>query len=727
MPLNNFLPLSVSDTENVDISKLNRPKTLYLDSSITLTNNSSEPIDNFLLNPGKKEGKPRMKKARSLINLIPIRPHTPDMEKIKSESVVSGNKSEPGTIPEIVRKSVDPEMDVTSVIKFVNSIDPKNGKYRRPFFKDSNGKSIDVDIPKHEKLESSSISNYGENFTVIDSQLEGIINAEEEDPFSFHKWTDLVDLHALCKKTFIIARVLTVDDRDPTHYFFSYYPAQYFNKILFRYDYEKKKIYRMSARNPIDSRLLIGSIEYFTISIQSPYRTDESLEDLKNRCNIFSRIHVTVSPEFFWEDQIASSKLTKHEIQLEKRNSAIPNFGGKSNSDRNTESHKIDIPDELNTEAGDKLEGDDITQNKLNSLQPNFRSSITILGESSVESESDIIASSHGGGKKDGVPERKSSISSSIKSLKQKRPSSISKVEKKHKRNSKIQSKRISKFLETGDINQLKKMVSGAAKTESNNTKSLDSVSLSINENSSITSATINKGMSKNKYSFKEYAKKSDKENSLNASIYDSKSVSKSRMYSPIEHGLLYIHLQNPSIEEKKVELSLIEPNNVEKGSINFVLTKADVIEHEIDTKKVVEKGEKNKLSVEADVKRKANVIVYEALFLCDDSELLSRPSLRDYFIMNELDDEYSMKICVQPSFGIYNTQPKQYFSLPHPRINGARIVILENAKQTPTSTVNNSNIFSTKEKIDEYAQEAELSDKGQIEIKDTEIIESYP
>ncbi|OMJ22189.1 hypothetical protein AYI69_g5486 [Smittium culicis] len=251
MPLNNFLPLSVSDTENVDKSKLSRPKTLYLDSSITLTNNSSDAIDNFLLNPGKREGKPRMKKARSLINLIPIRPHTPDMEKIKSESVVSDNKSEPGTIHEIIPKCIEPEMDITSVIKFVNSIDPKNGKYRRPFFKDSSGKHINVDIPKQDKPKSSSISNNDENVTTIDSQLEGIINAEEEDPFSFHKWSDLIDLHALCKKNFIIARVLTVDDRDPSHYFFSYYPAQYFNKILFRYDYEKNKIYRMSARNVI--------------------------------------------------------------------------------------------------------------------------------------------------------------------------------------------------------------------------------------------------------------------------------------------------------------------------------------------------------------------------------------------------------------------------------------------------------------------------------------------
>ncbi len=78
--------------------------------------------------------------------------------------------------------------------------------------------------------------------TLIDS-----LSTEYEDSFSLDSFLDLIQMYAKSdEKSFIIARVQTLDPKQPEKAFYSYYEAYALNKVLFNTQQymEKRLIHR---------------------------------------------------------------------------------------------------------------------------------------------------------------------------------------------------------------------------------------------------------------------------------------------------------------------------------------------------------------------------------------------------------------------------------------------------------------------------------------------------
>ncbi|OMH86333.1 hypothetical protein AX774_g91 [Zancudomyces culisetae] len=83
----------------------------------------------------------------------------------------------------------------------------------------------------------------------IQDKLSGIMNANDIEAFTFESWIDLIDIHSSRNKEMIIARVLTIDEKNPNNYQYSYYLAQCLNFLLFSMDKEKNRIYKNEIIN----------------------------------------------------------------------------------------------------------------------------------------------------------------------------------------------------------------------------------------------------------------------------------------------------------------------------------------------------------------------------------------------------------------------------------------------------------------------------------------------
>jgi hypothetical protein len=101
---------------------------------------------------------------------------------------------------------------------------------------------------------------------VIDS-----ISGDYEDSFSLETFEDLCQVHfdldPKNTKGFIIARVKTLDPKQPEMNFYSYYSAYQLNKQLFQTQiYLKKRyIHRLHVLNPLTNSDIIGTVDYFLV------------------------------------------------------------------------------------------------------------------------------------------------------------------------------------------------------------------------------------------------------------------------------------------------------------------------------------------------------------------------------------------------------------------------------------------------------------------------------
>lgn len=92
------------------------------------------------------------------------------------------------------------------------------------------------------------------------------LDASNEESFTLESFESLIRTARASGKSFLLARVTTVDPHNLTHLYYSYYAAHHINKVIFRTEPEEGLLHRMKSRNPLNNMLIVGDVHYFTIS-----------------------------------------------------------------------------------------------------------------------------------------------------------------------------------------------------------------------------------------------------------------------------------------------------------------------------------------------------------------------------------------------------------------------------------------------------------------------------
>lgn len=112
------------------------------------------------------------------------------------------------------------------------------------------------------------------------------LDAANEESFTLDSFESLIRAARNCEKTFILARVTTVDPRNLARLYFSYYAAHHINRVIFRTQPEEGLLHRMKSRNPLNNMLIVGDVHYFSIT---PEDFDRALK-VKEEKGIQSRV-----------------------------------------------------------------------------------------------------------------------------------------------------------------------------------------------------------------------------------------------------------------------------------------------------------------------------------------------------------------------------------------------------------------------------------------------------
>lgn len=91
------------------------------------------------------------------------------------------------------------------------------------------------------------------------------LDAANEETFTLETFESLIRSARSANKTFILARVTTVDPNNLTRLYFSYYAAHHINRVIFRTQPEEGLLHRMKSRNPLNNMLIVGDVQYFVI------------------------------------------------------------------------------------------------------------------------------------------------------------------------------------------------------------------------------------------------------------------------------------------------------------------------------------------------------------------------------------------------------------------------------------------------------------------------------
>ncbi|EPR78662.1 hypothetical protein SLOPH_1757 [Spraguea lophii 42_110] len=93
-----------------------------------------------------------------------------------------------------------------------------------------------------------------------------IINADEHETFTLEEFKKVIMDFKKNDKDFIIARVSTPDPvrQDITYSY--YYIASEINKLLFKYESDRRLLHRMKVRNPLNNMYIIGQVLYYKIT-----------------------------------------------------------------------------------------------------------------------------------------------------------------------------------------------------------------------------------------------------------------------------------------------------------------------------------------------------------------------------------------------------------------------------------------------------------------------------
>ncbi|KAF7682652.1 hypothetical protein TCON_2132 [Astathelohania contejeani] len=93
-----------------------------------------------------------------------------------------------------------------------------------------------------------------------------IIDANEPETFTLEEFKKIIRDTRLEDKDFILARVTTPDPNDSSTLYNYYYIASEINKVLFKYESDRRLLHRMKARNPLNNLYIMGQVFYYKIS-----------------------------------------------------------------------------------------------------------------------------------------------------------------------------------------------------------------------------------------------------------------------------------------------------------------------------------------------------------------------------------------------------------------------------------------------------------------------------
>lgn len=109
-----------------------------------------------------------------------------------------------------------------------------------------------------------------------------IIDANEQETFTLQEFRQLVIEYRRQNKDFLIARVSTSDERASEQHHF-YYTASEVNKILFKYETDRRLLHRIKVRNPLNNLFIVGAVVYYKVSVDEVDRAISSYYE--NRLN----------------------------------------------------------------------------------------------------------------------------------------------------------------------------------------------------------------------------------------------------------------------------------------------------------------------------------------------------------------------------------------------------------------------------------------------------------
>ncbi|ELA48396.1 hypothetical protein VCUG_00005, partial [Vavraia culicis subsp. floridensis] len=92
------------------------------------------------------------------------------------------------------------------------------------------------------------------------------INGNESETFTLEEFRKIILDFRKCEKDFILARVTTPDPYRQDVLYNYYYIASEVNKVLFKYESNRRLLHRMKVRNPLNNMYIIGQVYYYHIT-----------------------------------------------------------------------------------------------------------------------------------------------------------------------------------------------------------------------------------------------------------------------------------------------------------------------------------------------------------------------------------------------------------------------------------------------------------------------------
>ncbi|WUR04010.1 transmembrane domain-containing protein [Vairimorpha necatrix] len=118
-----------------------------------------------------------------------------------------------------------------------------------------------------------------------------------------------------CRKKnvdFILARVTTPDPNDSSTLFNFYYAASELNRVLFKFESERRLLHRMKVRNPLNNSFILGQVYYYKLTLEEIdkclveyYFKDTSDERKQKKLRSFSAIFRPKDTDVIQTDSIS--------------------------------------------------------------------------------------------------------------------------------------------------------------------------------------------------------------------------------------------------------------------------------------------------------------------------------------------------------------------------------------------------------------------------------------
>jgi len=178
------------------------------------------------------------------------------------------------------------------------------------------------------------------------------IDANAVETFTLEELRSLILNYRKKDKDFLIARVTTPDPDNGSLFYNFYYAAAEINRVLFKFEANRRLLHRMKVKNPLNNMFIVGQVFYYKIS---KYEIDKSIvnyffnqkNEIKNSRKAFSAI-LKNSPKLNTYEKKSKSK-DCFDINVE---SSITHVSGKTPGEiiEGINRSKISVPTEMSSE-----------------------------------------------------------------------------------------------------------------------------------------------------------------------------------------------------------------------------------------------------------------------------------------------------------------------------------------------------------------------------------------